>query len=1188
MGDVIDDDLQETLRVSNISLLGSDRENVSKSDTVEKLSATPYDGRLFSLGLYVNRQTVYSQQVRALNLVYTMDLGAGLVCGKSVAVIGGGIAGVTASVALAVRGARSVVLLERHPYLLHIQRGNQTRWIHPRLYEWPKCEASNRNAELPILNWHANTAGDVVAHLLKEFSRLHSHCGLPIEVYTNADDIQILGNTEATLPLPRGARHVGHVARSPTRISLTWNQWNVPRDAALLASAYHNLMPPQLGHMHRTVDAVLMATGFGFEQGDESTPSYWRNDDFEQPMLAQASEPKRILVSGLGDGALTEVIRLRIARFNHGRLVNEFFPEDDSEVRKVIDDLRAVQSDLESSWQYKIKTNSLQDNLSSEVREKLRKIGDKRTEGIRRIDARLKSRLRADTDVVLHGRSEYPLSARTSLLNTFLVWRLLNIDVQYIKADHIETFPARDGNGSVGGRLRQAVRFFNGDLPGTGVQDGAEHKRARPDMLFDQVIKRHGASQPSLDAVLPGLAKATKDLSKLNHITVRPIYQDEQNSPFLVEERWCVSPPLAIKLLQSLGFQSNSADLHSRKLELVQGNATIAEYEDTNTRRYSWNAGVLMTMVNRVAIEFQNTQNLRTIVMDAERGSGAGMSVLWWRFLAHCHDISKTNMHCDGDPVSVYTELHHLKPASKDWKEPKRYVARPLDDRPDPSVRIRYVQRPAPNQNGLINPDEVTQQLEVTLSVIDFAAARDVDIMEAAEVIVRQLDREESSVEPDGRPKDTTKVLLFVLDNFAEGLRHQIRRHPSIPPDRVVQSLSARLEAKVQALMSDPKRAQSPDRRYGFILVLDDPYDENDQCEKNTARDACMKFYSSDDDDERRRRVLMKGLSDRTSPLSEISSMGKRKIALTFRDDLPRLTELCHHGNHIGRPTPRVPSRSESMYTSLRAVSEFMVDAVGFRANPLVQGAIEYSEIRAILGPLGERLGGLFDHCLQSARDINRLIESSLDPVAMKAAADKEFITFQRTKYDLWEEVCGMPGLLGHRLLNTECWKTTFYLIDDYLAHITSNSTYSDGSVPEEVISKEVKPLLGLLLTLCEIERTDLKDKARVPVYVLRPRDVVPPITYSNLFSCTSRAVFNRRFPFLKRQSRNAEWGLWDLVAPVGFNLLRPVLPVKCPFRRVYRRNRFTNILYWPHRDAWIVQGPSWDQTWSGLDTPHP
>src|SRR6516162_7056282 len=96
---------------------------------------------LYCLG-FLNRQiTVYSQQIRAINLIHALaklsknaagdakpDLGE-----KLVAVVGAGFAGLTAAAFAAEVGA-NVHLIEAATRPLWIQDHCENRWIHPRIY----------------------------------------------------------------------------------------------------------------------------------------------------------------------------------------------------------------------------------------------------------------------------------------------------------------------------------------------------------------------------------------------------------------------------------------------------------------------------------------------------------------------------------------------------------------------------------------------------------------------------------------------------------------------------------------------------------------------------------------------------------------------------------------------------------------------------------------------------------------------------------------------------------------------------------------------------------------------------------------------------------------------------------------------------------------------------------------------
>ena len=66
-------------------------------------------------------------------------------------------------------------------------------------------------------------------------------------------------------------------------------------------------------------DLVIVATGFELETCWKNTVacSYWDNEDLIKP---SSSAPKSVLISGVGDGGILEVLRLVYADFDNGRL----------------------------------------------------------------------------------------------------------------------------------------------------------------------------------------------------------------------------------------------------------------------------------------------------------------------------------------------------------------------------------------------------------------------------------------------------------------------------------------------------------------------------------------------------------------------------------------------------------------------------------------------------------------------------------------------------------------------------------------------------------------------------------------------------------------------------------------------------------------------------------------------------
>ena len=125
---------------------------------------------VFFLGCFDKRVTVFSQQVRALNLVAAiLDQDMVREDGR-VAIVGAGAAGITAAVAFA-RAApslKAIHVYEADKEVLHLQQ-TSGRYLHPHNYDWPAATAANDVAGLPILNWTAGAARDVQAHLVRQF-----------------------------------------------------------------------------------------------------------------------------------------------------------------------------------------------------------------------------------------------------------------------------------------------------------------------------------------------------------------------------------------------------------------------------------------------------------------------------------------------------------------------------------------------------------------------------------------------------------------------------------------------------------------------------------------------------------------------------------------------------------------------------------------------------------------------------------------------------------------------------------------------------------------------------------------------------------------------------------------------------------------------------------------------------------
>ncbi|WJI76984.1 MULTISPECIES: FAD/NAD(P)-binding protein [unclassified Mesorhizobium] len=256
---------------------------------------------LYLIGSFDRRVTVLAQQTRALNLAWAMIeteiVPTRTTTTSRVAVVGAGFAGLTFAAALLRKGSVAAIdVFEQRDSLLPLQQGSDTRWLHPHIYDWPKEGSEAAAAMLPILNWTAARSSDVVVQVLGEWAKIaadREH----LRVFCNARHLQITGSSTDS----RKAR-------------IEWvGEERHATDGRILGEGAAQ-------GMSETYDAVVLSVGFGLEAGE---PSYWRNETLGQPNLEEAR--RTYLLSGQGDGAMIDLLRIRISQFRQDRILDELF-----------------------------------------------------------------------------------------------------------------------------------------------------------------------------------------------------------------------------------------------------------------------------------------------------------------------------------------------------------------------------------------------------------------------------------------------------------------------------------------------------------------------------------------------------------------------------------------------------------------------------------------------------------------------------------------------------------------------------------------------------------------------------------------------------------------------------------------------------------------------------------------------
>lgn len=246
----------------------------------------PYCKNAFVVGPFANRVNFASQQRRALNLVWAIndDLvkqgeSQGL-AGKDAVVVGAGLAGLTASLALSTFKCSSWVLEQQESAFAGMEAADH-RHIHPTINYWPQ-ETIDPATFLPFFNWFYDRCDNILERLHSEWNR-------------------------------REGGHVKGVVPNCTvnKFKYQNDKWVIDADLLEGASLPKN-----------EFDILILATGFGSEDFTDSSDevSYWdaENDAIAEIQSGTAPICKHYIISGTGDGGIIEVLRLLYREFSAG------------------------------------------------------------------------------------------------------------------------------------------------------------------------------------------------------------------------------------------------------------------------------------------------------------------------------------------------------------------------------------------------------------------------------------------------------------------------------------------------------------------------------------------------------------------------------------------------------------------------------------------------------------------------------------------------------------------------------------------------------------------------------------------------------------------------------------------------------------------------------------------------------
>jgi len=256
------------------------------------------------------------------------------------------------------------------------------------------------------------------------------------------------------------------------------------------------------------------------------------------------------LVTGCGDGGLTDAIRLSIRAFKHDEFIYRLSRLENLETFK------KHLSELDTEVAAELDAEPLQDKSLRAARESgLLEDSYRRLEIPAAFQALVTQELRNDTVVYLNGPTLSPFSLASSVLNRIIVHVLREAGKLRYRQGQIDAH-AIEGKGPF------RIRFSNSEF-------------FSEDLEIDQVVVRHGP-EPAIRKLLP------KDLVEDGKPTPSESIEDRTRErlypesfldlPFLRDQKMRVSLRYAAKLVPFLIQSHFNASLHSQiSIEVEQG-----------------------------------------------------------------------------------------------------------------------------------------------------------------------------------------------------------------------------------------------------------------------------------------------------------------------------------------------------------------------------------------------------------------------------------------------------------------------------------------------------------------------------------------------------------------------------------------------------------------------------------------
>lgn len=337
--------------------------NNSNKKYHDQINHSIYNGKICFVGVFEKRITVYSQQVRSLNLIHSLSKINILKKESKVAIIGGGVAGLTISRACSHKGCQLIDLYEQGNQFIGIWKNSKQRWISPHIFHWPYEGWEIESTDLPFLNWVEGDAIDVANQILEQWY-------LGYDYYKESSNFNIFFGSNAIV-LENGDVFVNNKTKN-------------------------------------NYDLIFICVGYGFDGiANNYQTSYWADDNLDSIQ----KRSNKIFLSGAGDGAISDLLRLSISTYSKGYLKKLLNSDEFISISK-----RLIEIEDEA---FSIQITKGEDKVSEFLENSYKSIETP--------EFNTYIILRNDTLVYFHTRSKNIYSLKSFPLNRFLLSRILNM-----------------------------------------------------------------------------------------------------------------------------------------------------------------------------------------------------------------------------------------------------------------------------------------------------------------------------------------------------------------------------------------------------------------------------------------------------------------------------------------------------------------------------------------------------------------------------------------------------------------------------------------------------------------------------------------------------------------------------------------------------------------------------------------